>query len=137
MADLIRDLPKVEELMKNYQVHLDLAYRCVTDFQKNSKRELINIEQKLITGLDQKGNEANNTKLVMEVSQIAKDLTEVDYLRLLIVYFNCFEFTKNDKSTMLKSLPEEVHRTILQNLEYLDDRLADKGTAKFRRRIKK
>ena len=32
MADMIRNLPKVEEMMKNYQVHMDLAHKCVTDF---------------------------------------------------------------------------------------------------------
>jgi len=32
MAELLRDMPKVEELMKNYQIHLDLAYKIVQDF---------------------------------------------------------------------------------------------------------
>ena len=44
MADMIREMPKVEELMKNCQIHIDLAFKIVTDFQKNMKRELINIE---------------------------------------------------------------------------------------------
>jgi hypothetical protein len=48
---------------------------------------LINLEQKIISGLDAKGDKANNTKLVMEVSQLAKDLTDNDYLRMLIIYF--------------------------------------------------
>mmetsp|Transcript_2080 Transcript_2080/g.3135 ORF Transcript_2080/g.3135 Transcript_2080/m.3135 type:complete len:144 (-) Transcript_2080:538-969(-) len=112
MADVLRELPKVEELMKNYQVHIDLAFRVVSDFQENSKRSLINLEQKIITGLDQTGSKLNNTKLVMEVSQLAKDLTDVDYLRMLIVYFSCFELSTKDKSTMLKSLSEERHRTM-------------------------
>ena len=29
MAELIREMPKVEELMKNYQIHIDLAFRIV------------------------------------------------------------------------------------------------------------
>ena len=85
MADVIRDLPKVEEMMKNYQVHLDLAYKCVTDFQKNGKRDLVNLEQKLITGIDSRGGKFNNTKLVMEISQLAKDITDMDYLRFLMI----------------------------------------------------
>jgi hypothetical protein len=32
MADLIREMPKIEELMKNYQIHIDLAFRVVSDF---------------------------------------------------------------------------------------------------------
>ena len=49
----------------------------------------------------------------MEVSQLAKDLTDVDYLRLLIVYFSSFEMSAKDKATMLKSLSEEKHRYIV------------------------
>jgi len=32
MAALIRDMPKVEELMKNYQIHLDISNRIIGDF---------------------------------------------------------------------------------------------------------
>ena len=37
---------------------------------------------------------------------------------------------------MLKSLSEEHHRTIVKNLEYIDDKLVDTGANKFRRRFK-
>lgn len=89
-----------------------------------------------MSGLDQRGEKADNTKLVMEVSQLAKDLTDVDYLRLLIVYFSSFEMSAKDKSTMLKSLSEEKHRYIVQNLEIIDERLVDDGKNKFKRRYK-
>lgn len=36
---------------------------------------------------------------------------------------------------MLKSLSEEKHRTMVQNLEYIDERLVTKGK-KFKRRNK-
>lgn len=97
---------------------------------------MINLEQKIISGLDAKGDKANNTKLVMEVSQLAKDLTDTDYLRLLIIYFAQFELSSKDKSTMLKSLQEEDHRTIVKNLEYIDEKMVDDGKNKFRRRFK-
>ena len=29
MAEVLRNMPKVEELMKNYQIHIDLAYKIV------------------------------------------------------------------------------------------------------------
>ena len=32
MAEVLRNMPKVEELMKNYQIHIDLAYKIVQDF---------------------------------------------------------------------------------------------------------
>mmetsp|Transcript_3092 Transcript_3092/g.5205 ORF Transcript_3092/g.5205 Transcript_3092/m.5205 type:complete len:149 (+) Transcript_3092:881-1327(+) len=72
----------------------------------------------------------------MEVSQLAKDLSDEDYLRLLIVYFCHFELTSNDKATMLKSLNQESHRKIAQNLEYLDEKLVSSSSNKFKRRFK-
>lgn len=97
---------------------------------------MIKIEQKIITGLDNSGSKINNTKLVMEVSQIAKDIDDIDYLRMLIIYIVCFELSSKDKSTMLKSLNDEKHRQIVQNLEYLDENLVDRSKSKFRRRNK-
>ena len=72
----------------------------------------------------------------MEVSQIAKEIPEVDYLRLLIVYFSCYEMGPNDKETMLKSLPEDKQRLALKNIEFLDETLADRGKNNFKRRWK-
>ena len=72
----------------------------------------------------------------MEVSQLAKDVPELDYLRLLIIYFSNFELPPKDKATMLKSLSEERYRTIVKNLEYIDEKLVDNGGNKFRRRFK-
>ena len=54
---------------------------------------------------------------------------------MLIIYFACFELSENDKQTMLKSLNEEKHRTMVKNLEYIDEKLVTKSK-KFRRRNK-
>jgi len=37
---------------------------------------------------------------------------------------------------MLKSLSDEKHRTIIKNLEYIDERFCIKGESKFKRRNK-
>jgi hypothetical protein len=34
MAELLREMPKVEELMKIYQIHIDLTYKIVADFKE-------------------------------------------------------------------------------------------------------
>ena len=51
--------------------------------------------------------------MVKDISQISKDLSEIDYLRLLIIYFCCYELAQKDKDTMLKSLNNENYRLIL------------------------
>ena len=96
-------------------------------------RKLISLEQEIITGLDSKGGKINNTALIKDISQINKLVRDVDYVRLLMIYFLCYDLNKKDKDTLLKSVPNETHRFILQNLEYIDaDVIAD--GKKFKRR---
>ena len=64
---------------------------------------------------------------------MSKTLRDTDYLRLLMIYFACFDLNRKDKDTLLKSVDNESHRSILENIEYLDsDLVSDKK--KFKRR---
>ena len=133
MAEVLRTMPKYEEMMKRYQIHMELINKGITDFTQNNLRKLITLEQEIITGVDHRGQKINNTTLVKELSQISKTLREVDYLRLLMIYFACFDLNRKDKDTLLKSISNESYRWILQNLEFLDPDLAAESK-KFRRR---
>jgi Sec1 family len=64
---------------------------------------------------------------------MSKTLRETDYLRLLMIYFACFDLNRKDKDTLLKSVDNESHRFVLENIEYLDPELLSDGK-KFRRR---
>lgn len=68
MAEAIRSMPKYEEMMKKYQVHMELINRGITDFTTNNLRKLIALEQDIISGVDSKGSKVNNTSLVKEMS---------------------------------------------------------------------
>lgn len=57
----------------------------------------------------------------------------MDYLRLIMIYFACYDMNKKDKDTMLKSIENESHRFILQNMEFLDPNLSE--SKKFKRRM--
>ena len=133
MADVIRSNPKYEEMMKKYHVHMELTNKSITEFTQCNLRKLISLEQDIITGVDAKYAKMNNTSLVKEISQINKLVRDVDYVRLLMIYFICYDLNKKDKDTLLKSVPNENHRQILQNLEYLDAEATTEGK-KFRRR---
>ena len=50
-----------------------------------------------------------------------------------MVYFACFDLAKKDKDTLVRSIENETHRMVLQNMEYLDSELAE--SKKFRRRL--
>ena len=74
----------------------------------------------------------SNTQLVKEISQTSKELQPRDYLRVIMLYFACFELAPKDKNTLLKSLQKEQYREILQNMEFLDSSIA--RATKFRRK---
>ena len=44
MADVLRTMPKDEEMMKKYQVHMELINKGITDFTSNNLRKLIALE---------------------------------------------------------------------------------------------
>ena len=54
-----------------------------------------------------------------EISKISKLLRDTDYVRLLMIYFVCYDLNKKDKETLLKSVPNEIHRQMLENLEFI------------------
>ena len=61
-------MPKYEEMMKKYQVHMELINKGITDFTSNNLRKLIALEQDIISGVDAQGNKVNNTTIVKEMS---------------------------------------------------------------------
>lgn len=44
MAEVIRSMPKYEEMMKKYQVHMDLINKGITEFTTSNLRKLIALE---------------------------------------------------------------------------------------------
>ena len=65
MAEVIRSMPKYEEMMKKYHIHMELINKGITEFTQNNLRKLISLEQEIISGLDVKGNKVDNTNMVM------------------------------------------------------------------------
>jgi hypothetical protein len=37
-----------------------------------------------------------------------------------MIYFACYELNKKDKETLLKSVPKEDHRQMLENFDLID-----------------
>ena len=68
MAEVLRTMPKYEEMMKKYQVHMEIINKGITEFTSCNLRKLIALEQDIITGVDSKGNKVNSTMIVKEIS---------------------------------------------------------------------
>ena len=127
-------MPKQEEMMKLYKIHIDLLNKVITDITKARLQKVIQLEQTIISGIEGTSqNKASNTSLVKQVSQISKELNPKDYLRLLMVYFSVFELSEKDKDTMLKSCGKENYKETIRNLVYLDHSQAI--AQKFKRKL--
>ena len=61
LTKIIRSNPKYEEMMKRYQLHLELINKSMTDFNQLNLRKLIQLEQDIITGLTGSGSKVSNT----------------------------------------------------------------------------
>ena len=72
MAELMRKLPKQEEMMKNYKVHMELLNKVITSDIQSRATKMVDLEQQIISGLDTladgKHTRLNNTNLVKAIS---------------------------------------------------------------------
>jgi len=44
MAEVIRSMPKYEEMMKKYHIHMELINKGITEFTQNNLRKIIALE---------------------------------------------------------------------------------------------
>lgn len=51
-----------------------------------------------------------------------------------MIYFTCYDLARKDRDTLLKSVENESHRTILHNMEYLDQDMLSSENKKLKRR---
>ena len=69
MAKMLREGPKMEEMMKNYKVHMDLLNKVIKEITAQKVQKIVQLEQLIISGLQgTKNTRANNTDIVKQVS---------------------------------------------------------------------
>lgn len=117
--EVIRNMPKYKELMKKYTLHLQLSQDVMANFTQNKWKDLIALEQKIITGVDEIGREVSNIDIIRGITKISKDLTREDHTRLLIQYLTCYELAEKDRYNMITSLQNDAFEQILENLPYV------------------
>ena len=96
-------MPKQEEMLKNYKVHIDLLTKLIKQITDKRIQKVIKLEQQIISGMNGK-SKAKSNDMIKQISQISKQLHDDDYLRILMIYFACYDLSKKDKETMLKSI---------------------------------
>lgn len=117
--EVIRGMPKYQELMKKYTLHLKLSQETMSTFSENKWKDLIALEQKIITGVDDLGRDVTNQDIIRGITKISKDLKREDHTRLLIQYLFCYELAEKDRYNMITSIQQDSYEQILENLPYV------------------
>jgi len=133
IGEMLRAQPLQEALNENYKKHHGLIGDVISEINGKRKiKKIIAAQQMIISGLEGSSS-ANNTKVVKRISSLNKMLYEVDYLRVLMIYFACYDLAPRDKLTMLKSIQKESYREAAKNMIYLDQGMRGEDI-KFKRR---
>lgn len=117
--EVIRGMPKYKELLKKYTLHLQLSQDTMANFTESNWKELISLEQKIITGVDDAGREVSNMDIIRGITKLSKDLKREDHTRLLIQYLTCYELAEKDRYNMITSIQNDAFEQILENLPYI------------------
>jgi len=75
---------KFKELMKLFPLHLHLSEEIFEKFRKQEIRELIPLEQQILSGMDSKGDLVQNKNIISGLTKLSKKLTREDHTRILL-----------------------------------------------------
>ena len=67
MAEMLKSMPKQEEMVKNYKVHIELLKKITTAATERRLQKIVDLEQTILSGKE-KIEKANNTNIVKAVS---------------------------------------------------------------------
>lgn len=109
LKDVLSTMPKYQELLTMYSKHLNLVQRVDQNLKRRHLIKLIQVEQTIISGLDSSGNEVTNKAILKEINDIYKELEVEDHLRLLMIYFACYEVPEKDMQTLLSTIGSDSH----------------------------
>ena len=108
-----------KELMKRYLLHIQLSQEIMANFTQSKWKDLISLEQKIITGVDDQGREVTNIDIIRGITKLSKDLTREDHTRLILQYLYCYELSEKDRYNMITSIQNDAFENILENLSYI------------------
>ena len=64
-------MPKQEEMLKNYKVHIDLLTKLIKQITDKRIQKVIKLEQQIISGMNGK-SKAKSNDMIKQISQISK-----------------------------------------------------------------
>lgn len=119
MEEALEAVTTHKELMRKYLLHIQLSQDIMANFTKSKWKDLISLEQKIITGVDDLGREVTNIDIIRGITKISKDLTREDHTRLIMQYLYCYELSEKDRYNMITSIQNDAFENILENLPFI------------------
>lgn len=131
LKDVLSTMPKYTELLQMYSKHLNLCHHVDQNLKNRSFIDLIKTEQMIISGLNDNGKEITNKEILKAIEGIYRNLEPIDHIRLLMIYFVCYEIPDKDMETLLSTLNGDYHDAC-KNLSCI---LGSSNSGLIRRRV--
>lgn len=131
LKDVLGSMPKYQELLTMYSKHLNLCQHVDANLKDRNFIKLIKVEQMIISGLNDSGKEVTNKDILKAIDNLYRDLDTNDHIRLLMLYFACYEVPEKDQHTLLSTLGSENHSAPI-NMQYI---LGKSSAGLIRRRV--
>lgn len=65
--------------MKLYTIHLGICNEISTKFSKNKWKDIIDVEQAILSGVEKTGEEVKNKDVISGITKISKSLSKEDH----------------------------------------------------------
>eukprot|EP01016_Furgasonia_blochmanni_P041966 TRINITY_DN5524_c0_g2_i6.p1 TRINITY_DN5524_c0_g2~~TRINITY_DN5524_c0_g2_i6.p1 ORF type:complete len:305 (+),score=41.56 TRINITY_DN5524_c0_g2_i6:885-1799(+) len=120
LSEVIDSIPQYNELLSNFNLHIDLIDKCQEEFIKKNLREIGELEQCLVTGVSEEGKSCSIKWLISNILEIITSgkLTDENRLRLLMIAAICIELNEKDWRMLTDTL-DPSERRVIQNLGWL------------------
>ncbi|CAD8085369.1 unnamed protein product [Paramecium sonneborni] len=120
MSEIVKTLPQYNELLGKYTLHMKLIEKSWAIFENKGLKEIGEIEQGLVTGIDGAGKSISTTKIQSQVATklMSETLDDYDKLRLILLTSIGLEMSEKDRKILTDKIKVEHQQAIL-NLIYL------------------
>lgn len=79
-----RDMPQYQKLVKQYTTNISMANKLIDIFKNGGLRDIISLEQDMVTGIDEDGKKIDRTKMQKQFSEILMNDKQSELLKLRI-----------------------------------------------------
>lgn len=141
LQEVVAAMPNYKEALESYKLHIKLANECNDRYSLLDHSRLIELEQRIITGLEENGNEVDTKSVVNAINRLSLDfpnITEQIKLRIYLLYLANYNVPKHDVELLAKDFTDPRYREILfSKLSWLGQNWSGGDASKPQRKLPK